>query len=192
MNKIFILSGQSGVGKNTIFQLLEKGLSDFYRVITCTTRKPRPGEADGKDYFFLTDREFKNRIAEGRFLEYAHVHDWLYGTPLSEIEKAEKLGKNIFLTIDVQGATKLKREKPEVVTIFLKFAGDNLEQLVRDRIGRDSARNLSEDEIESRIVSAQKEAEYIKYYDYVVDNPEGHPEVAVQEIQEIITGKLVS
>jgi len=192
MSKIFILSGHSGVGKNTIFRLLERDLSDFFRVVTCTTRKPRPGEVDGKDYFFLTDQEFKDRIAENRFLEYAHVHDWFYGTPLDEIEKAEKLGKNILLTIDVQGATKIKRERPETIIIFLKYAGDNLEQLIRDRIGRESARDLSEDEVKRRIVSAKKEAEYVKYYDFVVENPEGHPEAAVEEIEGIIESKLVS
>lgn len=185
-SKIFILSGQSGVGKNTIFKLLEKDLVDFHRVITCTTRSPRPGEIDGHDYYFLTDREFKKDIEDGKFLEYAHVHNFIYGTPMSEIKKAEELNQHIFLTIDVQGATKLKEEMPEVITIFLKFPEGNIDQLVRNRIGHDSKRNLSEAEIGRRIESAKDEAQYIKFYDYKVENVEGDPQFAVGKIEQII------
>lgn len=191
-SKIFILSGQSGVGKNTIFKLLEKDLVDFHRVITCTTRTLRPGEVDGQDYYFLTDDEFKMGIEAGKFLEYAHVHNFLYGTPMSEIKKAEELNQHIFLTIDVQGATKLKKEMPEVITIFLKFPDGDIDQLVRNRIGHDSKRNLSESEIIRRIESAQDEAQYIKLYDYAVENVEGSPEIAVGEIERIIKENIIN
>jgi guanylate kinase len=189
-SKIFILSGQSGVGKNTIFKLLEKDLVDFHRVITCTTRPPRAGEVDGHDYYFLTDEEFKKDIEDGKFLEYAHVHNFIYGTPMSEIKKAEELNLHIFLTIDVQGATKLKNEMPEVITIFLKFPDGDIDRLVRNRIGHDSKRNLSEDEILRRIESAKDEAPYIKLYDYAVENVEGNPRIAVSKIEQIIKDNI--
>lgn len=185
--KIFILSGQSGVGKNTIFKMLEKDLVNFHRVVTCTTRGPRAGEIDGHDYYFLTDEEFKQGIKDGKFLEYAHVHDFLYGTPISEIEKAKSLNKHIFLTIDVQGATELKKRMPEVITMFLKFGDGNLDELVRHRIaGTNSRRNLPEEDILRRIESAKFELTFIKNYDYAIENVEGHPEIAVKEIERII------
>ncbi|MEI6040119.1 MAG: GNAT family N-acetyltransferase [Candidatus Berkelbacteria bacterium] len=191
-SKIFILSGQSGVGKNTIFKLLEKDLVDFHRVVTCTTRTPRAGEIDGHDYYFLTEGEFKKDIEDGKFLEYAHVHNFIYGTPMSEIKKAETLNQHIFLTIDVQGATKLKKEMPEVITIFLKFPEGDIDQLVRNRIGHDSKRNLPETEIVRRIESAKAEAQYIKFYDYTVENVEGDPQVAVGKIEQIIKDNISS
>ena len=188
MSKIFVISGQSGVGKGSVQKVLKDNHLDFYDVVTCTTRSPRPHEIDGKDYFFLTEKEFKNKISNNEFLEYAHVHDWIYGTPKSEIEKAKSLNKNTFLEIDVQGAIEVKKIIPNAVLIFISYEEGDLNQLIRSRIKHDTQRgDLAEAEIKKRIESAQKEETYKKYYDYIVINPEGHPEKAVEEINNIIT-----
>lgn len=185
--KLFILSGQSGVGKNTILKALIENHSDCHRAVTCTTRECREGEIDGKDHFFIDETDFNNKINNGYFLEHAKVHNWHYGTPLKQITDALESGKNVFMEIDVQGVAQIKEKMPDAVTIFIKFEDGKVEKLIRKRILNDPSRkNVSENEILKRIESAKKEAEYIKDYDYAVTNPEGHPEKAIAEIEKII------
>jgi guanylate kinase len=187
-SKVFVISGQSAVGKGAIGKALREKYPDFYDIITCTTRPPRPNETDGKDYFFLNKEQFLAKIDNQQFLEYAHVHDWYYGTPKSELEKAKNQNKNVFLEIDVQGAVEVKKILPESVLIFISYEEGDLEQLIRNRMAHDpKRRNFSDDEINKRLESARIEDGYKKYYDYVVINPEGHPEKAIEEITNIVT-----
>lgn len=185
--KLFILSGQSGVGKNTIMQAIIKNNPNFHRAVTFTTRKPRIGEVNGMDHFFTDDNTFEKMIINNEFLEYAKVHNLYYGTPKKQIVDALENGKNVIMEIDVQGAQQVKEKMPEMISIFIQYEPGEIDQLIRKRIANDPHRkNLNEDEIQQRIISAKEEAEYIKYYDYTVTNPEGHPEKAIGEVEKII------
>jgi len=185
--KLFILSGQSGVGKNTILKEVIKNHTDFHRAVTCTTRGCREGEIDGKDHFFINEDEFDKKIKDGYFLECAKVHHWHYGTPLKQVTDALESGQNVFMEIDVQGVAQIKEKMPETISIFIKFEDGKVEELIRKRILNDPSRkNVTEDEILKRIESARKEEKYIKDYDFTVTNPEGHPEQAIAEIAKII------
>lgn len=189
--KLFILSGQSGVGKNTILKTLIKNHPDCHRAVTYTTRQCRDGEINGKDHFFIEEDDFNSKIKNKYFLEYAKVHHWYYGTPVKQILDALESGKSVFMEIDVQGVTQIKEKMPEAITIFIKFEDGKVEELIRKRILNDPSRkDVTEDEILKRIESAKKEAECIKDYDFTITNPEGHPEKAIKDIEKIIAQKM--
>ncbi|WP_456383545.1 guanylate kinase [Persephonella sp.] len=162
--ELFILSSPAGGGKTTIASLLIKEIPKLKRVITCTTRKPRPGEKDGVDYYFLSVDEFERRIRENRFLEYAVVHGNYYGTPKDEVEEELLKGYDLLLVIDVQGMRQIKKARPETVTIFL--LPPSLDELVR----RMEHRGDPPEEIEKRLQTAKKEIPAWREYDYTVIN----------------------
>lgn len=185
--KLIILSGQSGVGKNTILKKILENHPEFHKVITCTTRDPRPNEIPGEDHFFVYPEKFDEMIKNNEMLEYAKVHDEMYGTPKKQVEDVLRLGKNAIMEIDVQGAMQIKKILPEAVLIFIKYDNADLEAIIRRRIKNDPTRGETpEEEIKRRIESALKEADYEKDYDYAVVNPENHPEIAVEEVEKII------
>lgn len=189
--KLFIISGQSGVGKNTILHELLKKHPEFHRAITCTTRDPRPNEIPNEDHYFIYKEKFDAMANKGEFLEYAKVHDEFYGTPKDQIQKALENGENVLMEIDVQGAKQIKKQMPEATLIFIKYEPGNLEELIRRRIKNDRKRGqIPEEEIQTRIASAQKEAGFEKYYDFSVINPEGNPDQAIEEAEKIITKEL--
>lgn len=185
--KLFILSGQSGVGKNTILKAILEKHPEFHRAVTFTTREPRPEEIAGEDHFFVYREKFNEMINNKDFLEYAENHGEMYGTPKEQIEKALNAGKNVLMEIDVKGATHVKKIMPDAVLIFIKYDSDNIDLIIRNRIVADPSRgDVSETEIQTRIATAKNEVEYEKYYDYSVINPEGHPEKAISEVEQII------
>ncbi len=190
--KLFIISGQSGVGKNTILKALQKNHPDFHRAITFTTRDPRPDEIPGEDHFFVYQEKFQEMIKNHELLEWAEVHGNLYGTPKDQIEKALNAGSNVLMEIDVQGGLQIKKIIPEMVLIFIKYEEGDLEKIIRSRIAHDPSREkMSEDEIARRIATARKEAGFEKDYDYSVINPEGQPEQAIEQIENIIKKEIV-
>lgn len=185
--KLFIISGQSGVGKNTILKEILNNHPELHRIITFTTRDPRPGEIPNEDHFFVYPEKFDEMIKNKEFIEYAEVHGEMYGTPKKQIKDTINLGKNALMEIDVQGAKQIKAKMPEAVLIFIKYDDINLEDAIRRRIQNDPKRGeTNEEEIQRRLKSARKEAEYEKYYDYSVTNPENHPEKAIEEVEKII------
>ena len=154
--KLFIISGQSGVGKNTILKALQKNHPDFHRAITFTTRDPRPDEIPGEDHFFVYQEKFQEMIKNHELLEWAEVHGNLYGTPKDQIEKALNAGSNVLMEIDVQGGLQIKKIIPEMVLIFIKYEEGDLEKIIRSRIAHDPSREkMSEDEIARRIATAR-------------------------------------
>ncbi|MDZ7586283.1 MAG: guanylate kinase, partial [Patescibacteria group bacterium] len=162
-----------------------------HRVVTFTTRDPRPNEIPNEDHFFVYREKFDEMIKNNEFIEYAKVHGEMYGTPKEQIEEALNPptggGKNAIMEIDVQGAKQVKKILPETVLIFIKYDDADLEGAIRRRIQNDPKRGeTAEEEIQRRIESARKEAEYEKYYDFSVINPEGQPEEAIEEIEKII------
>ncbi len=162
--ELFILSSPAGGGKTTLANLLIKEIPNLKRVITCTTRKPRPGEKNGVDYYFLSKEEFEKRIKENDFLEYAIVHGNYYGTPKKEVEEELQKGFDLLLIIDVQGMRQIVSNKKDVVTIFI--LPPSLDELVR----RMKERGDSEEEIQKRLKTAKKEIPAWKEYNYVVIN----------------------
>lgn len=161
--ELFIISAPAGGGKTTIVNMLLKEIPNLERVITCTTRKPRKGEKDKVDYFFLSKDEFEEGIKNGKFLEYAKVHNNYYGTPKDEIEKLLNEGKDLILVIDVQGMKQIK-EKMNIVSIFI--IPPSLDEL----INRMKKRGETDEEIKKRLETAKKEIPNWKYYDYIVIN----------------------
>ncbi len=176
--ELFILSSPAGGGKTTLANLLIKEIPNLKRVITCTTRKPRPGEKNGVDYYFLSKEEFERRIKENAFLEYAVVHGNYYGTPKKEVEEELQKGFDLLLVIDVQGMRQIVSNKKDVVTIFI--LPPSFDELVR----RMKERGDSEEEIEKRLKTAKKEIPAWKEYNYVVIND--NLEKAKENIKYII------
>ncbi len=162
--ELFVLSAPAGGGKTTLANLLLKEVPNLVKITTCTTRKPRPGEKNGVDYFFLSKEEFERKIREGAFLEYAVVHGNYYGTPKEEVLKEINKGNDVLLVIDVQGMRQIKRNFKDVVTIFL------IPPSFDELINRMKKRGDSEEEIKKRLETAKKELKAWKEYDYIVIN----------------------
>lgn len=180
--QIVVLSGPSGSGKTTLVRLLvDRAPVKLIMSISATTRPPRPNEVNGRDYWFLTDAEFRKRLAEGQFLEHAEVFSsgFLYGTLSSEMDRAWSQGGWAFLEIDVQGAMKVMQRYPNAVTIFLCTPSPGeFERRLRAR-GTES-----EEVIQRRLATAEKELQLSSRYKYVVVNDQ--LETAVSEICEIL------
>ncbi|MDR2771710.1 MAG: guanylate kinase [Clostridiales Family XIII bacterium] len=161
---LFIVSGPSGAGKGTICSELVKrtGIS---LSVSMTTRKPRPGEIDGKDYYFVNEALFLKTVSESGFLEYAKVYDHYYGTPKAPVTTRLAAGLDVLLEIDTQGALKVKNEWPDGVFIYI--LPPSMRELRRRITGR-AADTLAA--IELRLGESLKEMERIDQYDYCVVN----------------------
>ncbi|MCL6533778.1 MAG: guanylate kinase [Armatimonadetes bacterium] len=162
---LIVLSGPAGVGKDTLIEQWQLVAPNVRRLITYTTRPQTRMERHGLDYYFVTEEEFQQMIAQGAFLEYANVHGNWYGTPLHKMEELRNAGRDVVLRIDVQGAMQVREKFPEAVLIFVAPPSlEELERRLRKR-GRDS-----EEAIQLRLENARREMEYIPKYDYVVVN----------------------
>lgn len=161
---LFVVSGPSGAGKSTICRLVRKMLN-INLATSATTRKPREGEVDGRDYYFLTIPEFEKKLANGEFLEHAKVHENYYGTLKAEVESRVNSGENVILEIDVQGGLQVKEKYPEANLIFFKTP--NMEDLEKRLRGR---KTDSEETIQLRLKNSIKELEYEKDYDISIIN----------------------
>lgn len=164
---LIVVSGPSGVGKNTVISDLFNYLPNLNYSISATTRTPRQGEIDGKNYFFLSDSEFTQRIAAGDFLEWAQVYRHYYGTPRSYVEKMLTGGLDLVLDIDVQGAAQIKKALPEAILIFL--APPSLSELKMRLMGR---KTELEAEILLRLKNIDEELQAVPEYDYFIVNRE--------------------
>ncbi len=178
---LYVISGASGAGKTTLCLALQKELGFFFSV-SATTRPKRPGETEGKDYFFISEEEFERRVNEAQFLEWASVHGYRYGTPLKPIEDHLKNGEKVLLDIDTQGALYLKRKFSQIVLIFIETP--TLQELENRLIARGTD---SREVIEKRIRKAREEISQSSQYDYVVINED--LEKAKRELMAIIQGR---
>ena len=162
---ILVISGPSGVGKGTLRQRLLRRFPSMRRSISVTTRRPRPGEVHGRDYFFVSREEFQRMISEGAFLEWAWVFDELYGTPARWVEEQLTKGIDVILEIDVQGALQVREKKPDAVLVFIMPPSwEELERRLRKRHTED------EEEVRKRLEVAKREIEMAPRYDYIVVN----------------------
>jgi len=163
---ILVLSGPSGAGKSTLINKISEEIGDFYFSISTTTRAMREGEVDGKDYYFVSEEEFKREIEEDLFLEYAIVHGNYYGTSLKPVKEALRQKKLVIFDIDVQGNDAVQSRLSDITTsVFV--ATPSLKELER----RLYARATDDEEIiKRRIMMAKKEIQRISEYDYLVIN----------------------
>ena len=179
---LIILSGPSGSGKGTIIKRLLLERDDTVLSISATTRKPRPGEEDGKHYYFHTREEFEDLIRRGALLEYAEYNGNYYGTPEDPIKEWLNNGKNVILEIEVQGAEEVMNHRSDLVSVFITIPSmKELERRLRDR-GTEN-----EDTIRGRMKVARRELTRAFRYDYVVLNDE--VELAVNRIHTIINAE---
>ena len=162
---LIVISGASGTGKGTVCKKLLADLPEVAYSISATTRTPRPGEVDGREYYFLSVEEFKTWIAEEKFLEYANVYGNFYGTPLNKIEERLNRGEDILLEIDVQGALNVKDKCPDGIYMFL--LPPSLDELKRRIEGRGTENPES---LARRLKNAVAEIKIGLHYDYVVVN----------------------
>ena len=176
---LIVLSGFSGAGKGTVMKRLLEKYDNYALSVSATTRKPRQGEQDGREYFFKETEEFEKMIAQDELIEYARYVDNYYGTPRAYVEEQRMAGKDVILEIEIQGALKVKEKFPDTLLIFI--TPPSAEELRNRLIGRGTE---TMDVIESRLSRAKEEAEGIESYDYLIVNDE--LEVCVDELQSVI------
>lgn len=177
---LIIISGFSGAGKGTLVKKLIEEYDGYALSISATTRQPRPGEEDGREYFFLQKEQFERKIAENGLIEYACYCDNYYGTPREYVEKQLDNGKDVILEIEIQGALKVKKQYEDALLLFVM--PPSAEELRNRLEGRGTE---TEEVIDKRMHRAAQEAEGIDEYDYIVVNDD--LETCVRQLHEIIT-----
>lgn len=176
---LVVISGFSGAGKGTLMKNLLKRYDNYALSISMTTRRPRQGETDGKEYFFVTKEQFEEKIAGDGLIEYACYCDNYYGTPREYVEKQLENGRDVILEIEIQGAMKVKEKFPKALLLFV-MAPSAAE--LKDRLtGRGTE---TEKVIQKRLRRAAEEAEGIEQYDFIVVNDD--LEACTQKLHEII------
>ena len=177
---LIVFSGPSGVGKGTVRQeIFSKPDHKFEYSVSMTTRAQRPGEVDGKDYFFRSREEFEELIRNGQMLEYAEYVSNYYGTPLTYVNETLDKGIDVFLEIEVQGALQVKKKVPDAVFIFL--TPPDLNELQERLVGRGTD---SEEVIAQRIERAREEIALMSEYDYAIVNDE--VPLAAERVKRVI------
>jgi len=178
---LIVISGPSGVGKDTVVQRLQGRSVPVHFVVTATNRPPRPDEVDGEDYIFVSTAEFAQMIEENELLEYASVYGDYKGVPKQQVRQAFASGKDVVMRLDVQGAATIRHLAPEAVLVFL--IADSEEEMVRRLRGRQTD---TEDAIKMRVATARQELKRMDEFDYCVLNPQGNVEAAVDRALAII------
>lgn len=180
--RLYIVAGCSGVGKGTLLKLFLEKNPEVKFSVSATTRKPRQGEEDGVNYFFITRDEFQNLIEKGDFLEWAEFSGNFYGTKKSFVEKTLAKGQDLILEIEVQGARQVKEKMPDAISIFIMPPSlEDLETRLRGRHTEDEAA------IQRRLGEAAKEIEAGKNFDYRIVND--NIEDALEVMQKIYSGE---
>jgi len=181
---VVVISGLSAVGKDVVVKGMRERGYMFNRVVTVTTRRPRPGEVDGVDYHFISEDEYQAMVERGELLENAEVYGKLYGVPERGIQEPLDRGQDVVLRIDVQGAATIKGKMPQAVLIFL--IPSSMEELRRRLVGRGKD---SPEEMERRLNTAREEMRYLRKFDYVVINRDGRLGEAVRQVVAIVTAE---
>jgi guanylate kinase len=176
---LLVLSGPSGCGKGTVSKALMEKRNDIIFSVSVTTRKPRLGEENGKNYYFVSEKEFDEMVKDNKFLEYALVHNNYYGTPKDFVHDQIEKGEIVLLEIDVQGALQIKKNCKDAVFIFL--LPPTMDELKNRIVKRGTE---SEEDINTRFENAFKELDFVGEYDFFVVNDK--IEKAVEDIEAII------
>ena len=178
---LIVLSGPSGVGKDSVRKRMEELGCPVHFVVTATDRPRRQEEINGVDYHFLSTKEFERMIKEGKFLEHATVYGQYKGIPKEDVRQALARGEDVLLRIDVQGARTIREIAPEALLIFL--CASSMRELIKRLKERKTERG---EEVMERVATVQREMRYLPEFDYVVINREGRLDEAVEEIMAII------
>ncbi len=178
---LIVISGPSGVGKDSVLQRMQERGLPFHFVVTATTREPRAGEEHGVDYFFYTHEAFTRMIEENELLEYAQVYKDYKGVPKSQVRDALASGADVVLRVDVQGAATIRELSPEAILIFL--APESEAELIRRLKAR---RTESPDDLQLRIDTAREEFQQVDLFDYHVVNANMQLDSTVDTIMAII------
>lgn len=174
-----VVSGFSGAGKGTLMKTLLAKYDNYSLSVSMTTRNPRPGEVDGKDYFFVTKEEFEKSIEEGKLIEHARYVDNYYGTPAEYVFKQLEAGKDVLLEIEIQGALQIKEKFPESLLLFITTPSA---EILYERL---KGRGTESDEvIRKRLTRACEEADSVDKYEYLIVNDD--LESAAIKMHEII------
>ena len=177
---LVIISGFSGAGKGTVVKELMKNYECYALSISATTRNPRPGEENGREYFFKTKEQFEKMIADDELIEYAKYVDNYYGTPKAYVEEQLAAGKDVILEIEIQGALQVKKLYPEALLLFvMPPSADALKERL---VGRGTE---TPDVIAQRLAISSKESQYMNGYDYLVINDQ--IENSVEQVHAIIS-----
>lgn len=179
--KLIVVSGFSGAGKGTVVKKLVADY-DYSLSVSATTRAPREGEVDGKDYYFKTEADFQNLIDYNGFIEWAQYVDNYYGTPRKFVEDEMKAGRDVILEIEVQGAMNIRSQYSDAILIFI--TAPSAEELRNRLSGRGTE---DESVIAKRMARAAEESEDMKEYDYIVVNDD--IEQCVKDVHSIIVSK---
>ncbi len=181
---LIVISGPSGVGKDTIVQRMRERGFPFHFVVTATTRPKREGEAHGRDYFFLSNDEFARMIEENELIEYAIVYNDYKGIPKQQVREALASGKDVVMRVDVQGAESVRKLAPEALLIFITCESeDELERRLRKR------KTETDDSLSLRIATARKELQRIEAFDYVIVNEDFRLDDTVDKVRAIIAAE---
>ncbi len=182
---VIVVTGPSGAGKGTLIKKLLERVPELEVAVSATTRDQRPGEIDGRDYHFLAEPDFRDRIATDRFIEWVeYVSGHLYGTLRSEIEKIAARGRVCLLELETEGAARVKQKVDGAVTIFISAPVDELERRLRERATESSG------EIGERIALARRQLDQQHEFDYVVENDQ--VERAADRLTEIVHRELAA
>lgn len=183
MNNIVVISGPSGSGKTTVAGKLKEKYSMIEFSVSHTTRKKRPEEKEGVDYYFVSEKKFREMISDGKFVEWAKVFDYLYGTSVDEIKKKSSERKVLLLDVDIQGASAIKKIFPEALLIFIE--PPNYEKLKKRLINREKR---EDDDVRKRLEHSKMEMENSGFFDFHIINDK--LKIALEEIFKIFDSYL--
>ena len=183
--RLIVVSGPSGAGKSTLIRAALDAVPNLAYSVSATTRSPREGEVDGREYIFLTREEFEEWISEGKFLEWAEYSNNLYGTPEQAVEEFLRSGLSVILEIELQGARKVRQKRPDAVMIFVR--APSLEETRKRLEGRATENSEA---LEARMTTALDEVSASSEFDYEVVNEdrERAREEIIETIQNIVEG----
>ena len=178
---LVVLSGPSGVGKDSVLAELQRVKPGIWYTVNATTRPPRPGETDGGQHFFVSDPRFQEMMAQNELLEHAQVYTHWYGVPKAQVREALERGQDVVARVDIQGAASVRRQAPDAVLVFI--APPSMEELERRLRNRGTE---SGDELALRIEEAQKEMAQASWFDHVLVNQTGAVHATVERLLEIL------
>lgn len=181
---LIVISGPSGVGKDSVLEIMKQRGLPFHFVVTATTRPPRPEERDGVDYLFVSREEFAGLIEKEELLEYAIVYNDYKGIPKDQVRKALSSGKDVVMRVDVQGAATVRKISPEAILVFITTSSED--ELV-ERLER--RKTETPENLKLRIATARQEFKRIGEFDYVVVNRDGELDDTVDRIEDIISAE---